>query len=146
MFDGTLKRQDKQLVTLMRWWAFLFIGAGAVFAVFPDQVTKYINLVGRTVFSWSAPPILPSTEKFWLILAVSLMTVLVISAIKAQANIVKNIFYVKIIILSKLASTIGYVTAFLMLEHSFGYLVGAIVDGTIMIITWIFYKRAIHVR
>lgn len=142
MLDPSLTRQEKYLVMILRWWIVLFALAALGFIIFPDQILKYLNVIGSSAFGWNAPAIGPSTERFWLILTVALMTVLIISAIKAQQSVIKNTAYVKIIIISKLTSTIGFVAAFLFLNYSFAYLAGAAIDGFILFVTWFAYRRA----
>jgi len=141
-----MTRQEKYLVFILRWWIVLFIAATIGFIVFPNQILEILGTVGHHIFGWTTPGIGPSTEKFWLVLAISMMVILITSAIKAQANIVANILYVKIIIIAKLASTIGFIAALILSDHAFAYLAGAVVDGSIMIITWFAYHHATSSR
>jgi hypothetical protein len=142
MYNHPVTRQEKTLVALMKWWAFLFAMAGTAFAVFPNQIVNLLNTLGFSIIGWRAPLLQPSGNSFWLVLAVTMMLMLVISAIKAQLDIVNNIFYVKLIIIAKLSSTIGFLIAFLLQDSSFAYLAGAATDGLIFIITLIAYRRA----
>lgn len=146
MFNHPVTRQEKTLVSLMRWSIFIFAVAGLVFAIFPNEVIFYLNSIGRTVFQWKAMPLPPSSERFWLVLAVVMMVMLVFSAFKAQQDIVKNISYVKLIILAKFSSTVGFMTAFLLLNQSFAYLAGAAIDGLLCIIIFFAFRRAVASR
>lgn len=146
MRETGLTKQERYLIHLLRWWAFLFTICGIGFAIFPDRIITALNTVGNTIFGSKAPPVAPSSERFWLVLTVSLMSILVIASIKAQLNIVKNLTYVKIIIIAKVVSSIGFLICFISLEHSFAYLAGLIIDGFILIITWAFYRRAYRSR
>jgi len=74
------------------------------------------------------------------------MVILIVAAIKASLNVIKNTSYVKIIIIGKLTSTAGFLFAFLFLKYSFAYLAGALIDGSMLFITWIAYRRAINSR
>lgn len=142
MLEQALSKPEKKLVMILRWWAILFTLATAGFIFLPDTIFAALNKIGRIIFGWNGPPLTPSTERFWLVLAVSLMIVLIVSAIKAQKDIVNNLFYVKIILISKLASTTGFLAALILVSHAFGYLAGAIIDGSIFIITFVAYRKA----
>lgn len=146
MKDHTNSRQERQLIIILRWWVFLFIVAGLGFAIIPNVLIDYINILGLELLNWNAPPLQIPQNTFWLVLAISLMIVLIISAYKAQKDIVNNIFLVQLIVISKLASTLGYLLSFLLLGYSFAYIVGCIVDGSILAITFIAYKRVIMSR
>lgn len=142
MLDHSLTRQERKLAIVLRWWAVLFTIAGLGFIILPDWILKGLNTIGHVIFRWKGPPIEPSAERFWLVITISLMVVLIISAIKAQLDIIKNINYVKIIIVSKLVSTLGFLIVLIFFQHSFAYLAGAVVDGLILAITWLAYRRA----
>lgn len=123
----------------------LFTVAYLCFIIFPDRILTILNEAGKLA-GWKGEPLQMSTERFWLVLAASLMVVLIISAIKALQNITKNIFYVKIIIISKLVSTTGFIYCLAFLEPAFAYLVGALADGMVFLITLLAYRRAVGSR
>lgn len=142
MYNHPVTRQEKNLVLLLKWWAILFSVAGISFAVIPNKLINLLNTLGESIIYWNAPLVAPSTNSFWLVLAVTMMLMLVISAIKAAADIVKNISYVKLIIIAKLSTTAGFVLAFVTSEFAFAYLAGAAIDGFIFIVTLVAYRRA----
>jgi len=142
MLEQSLTKQEKHLTLLLKWWAFIFTVACLGFAIFQNYILEYINIIGGVVFKWERAPIPISSEKFWLVLTISLMVTLIYSAIQGAKDVVKNIAYVKIILISKLVSTLGYLIFFVISGFPFAYLAGAIIDGLILIITYIAYKRA----
>lgn len=146
MLDGPLTRQEKMLIIILRWWMILFTVALAGFIFFSDRLLEILAIAGDGIFKWRWGMILPSEDYFWLVLTVSLMSVLIYSAYKAQSDIIKNICYVNVIIISKIASTVGFIVALIFSVHAFAYLVGAIVDGSIFLITIFAYRSALRSR
>lgn len=141
-----MTRQERKLVMILRWWIVLFTCAAVAFAIAPDWTVRSLGTFGRAIFRWKGTPLEASSEKFWLVLAISLMAILILSAVKAQIDIVKNIFYVKIIITAKFVSTIGFLIALIFVQRAFAYLAGAIIDGLIFAITFLAYRRAVVSR
>lgn len=142
MLDGSLTRQEKNLVMWLRWCVGMFSLAAIGFIFFPSRIIAELNVIGHVFFGSDAAILEPSNEKFWLVLGLAMMAVIIVAAIKAQLNIIKNSDYVKLIILAKLASTIGFFVSFIIHDRSFAYLAGALIDGIILFITWWLFRRA----
>jgi L-lactate permease len=85
-------------------------------------------------------------EHFWQILAVSLLAVLVVTAFLAQHDIRQNYNYVVLIIVSKLVTTLGYLSAVIFSGPYFAYVTGMAVDFIILVLTWFCYSRAVGSR
>jgi hypothetical protein len=124
----------------------LFLGGGIAFAVAPNWIIRYIEGIGSSILSWRHPAVQLGSEVFWLVLVVSLMVTVSFAAYKAQSNILRNIWYTNIILISKFVSSAGFLVSFLFVERSFIYLTGTIVDGLIFFITAIFYHSALRSR
>lgn len=146
MRDAGYTKQERQLLTLLRIWTVVFLGTGVVFVVAPDAVIRYIEMVGRGIFHWKHAPLQLGTERFWLVLASSLMATLTFLSYKAQSNLLRNILYTSVILIAKFVSTVGFLVCFIFAENSFVYLTGAIVDGTIFLITAMLYHSALKSR
>lgn len=138
--------QERRLTTLMRWWFGVFVAAGAGFAMFPSEIIYWLNTIGRMIFGWKHPGLTLPLEHFWQILAVSLLAVLTYAAFEAQRDIRQNIGHVKIIILSKFATSAGFLLAFVLAGHYFAYLAGMAIDLIILLITWFCYRSAVSSR
>jgi uncharacterized membrane protein len=146
MRDSGYTKQERQLIALLRVWLVVFFGAGIVFAIAPNWIIRYIEGIGSSIFSWRHPAVQLGNEVFWLVLVVSLMLTLSFTAYKAQSNILRNIWYTNVILVSKFISSAGFLVSFLFVERSFIYLTGTVVDGAIFLITVIFYHSALRSR
>lgn len=131
---------------LLRWWVGLFSGAAVVFAVFPDALIYWLNAIGRQVFQWPFQLLPYPTERFWNVLAVSLLVVLIFSAIEALKDIRQNLAFVKLIVISKLATTIGFLLAAILHGPFFAYIAGMAIDFIILLLTWFCYRKTVVSR
>lgn len=146
MRDSGFTRQERSFILLMRIWIVAFIGAAIIFAAIPQVLLNYINDIGRVFFSWQSPPVTTAGCGIWIVLSVAFLISLAYVCIIAQAKPLRNTAYARIIILSKFVSSAGFVAILLISAHYFYYLVGAIVDGLICILTWRLYSGALRSR
>ncbi len=146
MKESWLTLQERQLKALMQLWGALFAFAGIVFAGFASETVYWLNAAGRAIFGWSHPPLSLPSENFWQVLAVSMMAVITVAAIKAARDIRQNIDYVKLIIISKFVSSLGFAVCFFTDGAFFAYLAGFVIDFSIFILTLWCYKRATNSR
>jgi hypothetical protein len=122
-----LTDEERSLRSLLRFWTVLF-GAGAVsFAVDPDRSTGALNLL-------PGPSLPPSSEKYWNALAVSLMATITALSAMAASDVRRRRAFVWPLMLSKAVSSGMYVRRFTEQRRT-PYLVGAIVDGSILVVT-----------
>jgi hypothetical protein len=122
-----LTEEERSLRTLLRFWTLLF-GAGAVsFAVDPDRSTGALNLL-------PGPSLPRSSEKYWNTLAVSLMATITALSAMAATDVRRRRAMVWPLMLSKAVSSGMYVRRFTE-QRSTPYLVGAAVDGSILVLT-----------
>lgn len=145
MKDSGYTSQERSFILLMRIWAVAFAFAGTIFAAIPEVMLNYINNIGHVFFGWLSPPV-EGGGYFWLILAVALLFSLSYGCIMAQIRPLRNQAFAQIVIVAKFVSSIGFVSALVLGYHQFYYLVGAIVDGLIFLITLRIYTRALSSR
>jgi hypothetical protein len=125
--DTALTDEERSLRSLLRFWTLLF-GAGAVsFAADPDRSTASLNLL-------PGPALPPSSEKYWNALAVSLMATITALSAMAATDVRRRRGLVWPLMLSKAVSSGMYVRRFTE-QRSTAYLVGATVDGSILVLT-----------
>lgn len=146
MRDAGYTKQERHIITLLRLWMVLFFIAGVTFVVAPEWVVRYIESIGRGIFGWTSPAVTFGTERFWLVLVASLMGTLTFLAYKAQSNLLRTIWYTGVILVSKFVSTAGFIVCFIMVQKSFLYLAGAVVDGSIFLLTAALYHSALKSR
>ena len=146
MKESWLTLQERQLKALMQLWGALFALAGVVFAGFATETVYWLNAAGRAIFGWSYQPLSLPSESFWQVLAVSMMAVITVAAIKAARDIRQNIDYVKIIIIAKLTSSIGFAVCYFKAGPFFPYVAGFVIDFSIFLLTLWCYKRATNSR
>lgn len=146
MKEAGLTKQERGFLTLIRIWMILFFLATILFIIGPDWTLNYLVAIGRGVFGWHEAPITLGAERFWCVLAIALLAALTYLCFEAQRDFLRNIEYARSIIIAKFVSTVGFVICLLFYEHRFFYLVGAIIDGLIFILTWYYYNAAIKSR
>jgi hypothetical protein len=139
-FAGYTK-QERTFITLMRILMVVFFGAACVFAAIPDVLLNYLNDIGKVFLHWQSPPH-AAGGLFWLVLAVALLIVLSYACLLTQKSPVRNGGYARIVILSKFVTAAGFAAMLRIDSMQFYYLVGAVVDGLIFIITWRIYAKA----
>jgi len=140
---SSLTREERRLVFLLRAWVVSFVVAGLYFLFFQNQLIKQVNFISSDVLKLSLPLLPESTEKFWLVLTISLMATITVLSYIAQKDIRKNIVYVVPLLVSKFVSTSFFILFFFVHIHSLAYIVGALTDGSIFVITFIFYLIAV---
>jgi hypothetical protein len=122
-----LTEEERALRSLLRFWTLLF-GAGAVsFAVDPERSTGSLNLL-------PGPSLPASSEKYWNTLAVSLMATITVLSAMAASDVRRRRALVWPLMVSKAVSSGLYVRRFTE-QRSTAYLVGAAVDGSILVET-----------
>ncbi len=125
--DVALTDSERSLRSLLRFWTLLF-GAGAVsFAVDPDRATGVLNVL-------PGAPLPPSSERYWNALAVSLMATITALSAMAASDVRRRRSLVWPLMLSKAVSSGMYARRFAA-ERSTAYLAGAVVDGSILVVT-----------
>ena len=118
---------ERKLRDLLRFWTLLFAAGAVSFGADPDRSTGTLNLL-------PGPSLPPSTEKYWNALAVSLMATLTTLTAIAASDVRKRRGFVLPVLVSKAVSSGMYVTRFRS-ERKTPYLVGAVVDGSIFVVT-----------
>jgi hypothetical protein len=122
-----LTDEERRLRSLLRFWTLLFGAGAASFAADPDRSTASLNLL-------PGPSLPPSSEKYWNALAVSLMaTITTLSAI-AASDVRRRRAFVWPLMVSKAVSSGMYLRRFAE-DRRTPYLVGAAVDGSILVVT-----------
>jgi len=134
-----------EMVLLKNWMivsVVLYVGGGLNFAFGQNRLLEGINKVSLWLFKDRLPLIPASTEKFWLVLTTSMMLMLVVCCGLAAHGIEKYYLLVIPVLFSKACSTTLYLGLFSFQKRYFAYLVGALTDGPLFVITLIFYLRA----
>lgn len=139
-------RQERSFITLMRVWIALFLLAAILFGISPDYIPNYVTNIGTAIFDWEAHPPQQGCNHFWVVMSIAMLVSLSYLCAIAQHNIVRHIGYARPVILAKFATCAGFLICFFTLEKQFLYLVSAIVDGLICLITWRFYRTALKSR
>jgi hypothetical protein len=122
-----LTDEERALRSLLRLWTLLF-GAGAVsFAVDPERSTGSLNVL-------PGPSLPASSEKYWNALAVSLMATITVLTAMAATDVRRRRALVWPLMVSKAVSTGMFLRRFTE-QRSTPYLIGAAVDGSILVAT-----------
>ena len=134
-------KQERSFITLMRVWMVLFLGLAIVFCIIPEILLNYINDIGKVFLGWQPPPH-RGGGYFWLAPAVALHVLLAYSCALAQHSPVRNGSYAKLVIMATFISAAGYVALLFLDSMQFYYLVAAVIDALVFIITWRVYSKA----
>lgn len=135
--DAVLTQGERGFRLWMRisFWMYLF---GAVFFfVAGKYIPPLINAISARICSLPLYP-LPFEARegaFWLVLSVSMMAMLTWICRAVYMDVRGNGRLVALLLLSKLCSTALYFVLFVK-YHYLAYLVGALTDGPIFVLTW----------
>lgn len=126
----------------MKIWTILF-GIGAIsFLIAGDWILLAGNWAGTNIFHLSSPLMPVPTERFWLSLTTSLMVTITVLSYTVQKDIRANLKLTPLLLVSKLTSTVVFLSAYFWDAPYFNYLLGSVFcDGPIFVITFIFYRR-----
>ena len=128
---------------VFRAWMFISIGlygiAGAFFLFWGDWVPRFINAFSERFVN--LPPYPDSEGAFWRVLSVSMMAMITWIALAVYRNLPANRPLVSVLLLSKCCST-GLYAVFFIQRHELVYLVGALTDGPLFLITWALWYAA----
>lgn len=125
--DRALTTEERRLRSLLRFWTVLFAAGAVSFGADPDRATGSLNVL-------PGPPLPESSEKYWNALAVSLMATITALSAMAASDVRRRRAFVWPLMVSKAVSSGMYVTRWAE-ERRTPYLVGAAVDGSILVVT-----------
>ena len=125
--DDGLTAEERRLRALLRFWTVLFAAGAVSFGADPDRSTASLNLL-------PGPALPASSEKYWNALAVSLMATLTGLCAMAATDVRRRRAFVWPVLLSKAVSSGMYLTRF-RADRRTPYLVGGVVDGSILVVT-----------
>jgi hypothetical protein len=125
--DDTLTAEERRLRALLRFWTALFAAGAVSFGTDPDRSTASLNVLPGA----SLPA---STEKYWNALAVSLMATLTTLCAIAATDVRRRRGFVVPVLVSKAVSSGMYLTRYRE-DRRTPYLVGGLVDGSILVVT-----------
>lgn len=128
---------------LLALWAGLFFIATCVFYFRSNELLQFFNDVSL-YFQLPLEMVSLSSERFWLVLTISLMTTLIYLCLSTAINIKKRLHQVGAILVSKSVSAVFFTIGFFFVSKSLAFLMGAVVDGGIYFITSFFYSKAIR--
>lgn len=138
-------RHERTFSAILRIFAFVYVLAGLSFLVATPVLFNVLNQLGALVIP-AAPPLSLPSEKFWSVLTFSLMMTLVYLSWTASVNLREKRSCVIAILISKFISTAGFLVFYYQSGYTVAYLAGAIVDGTIFLIHYLFYRKVFHAR
>ncbi len=137
-----LNSEERSLKRLLQFWAILFLVAGIVFVFFPNLVVQSLNQLALKITP-SLPTLPLSQDRFWVVLMFSLMITLTFLCYSAQDDLKRRKDLVQFVLISKITSSLFFLVFFFVDRMALAYLLGMLVDGSIFVITLIFYSRAL---
>ncbi|MBI2567718.1 MAG: hypothetical protein HYV63_11865 [Candidatus Schekmanbacteria bacterium] len=143
-----LTKQEKDFQKLMQIWAILFLVSGIVFFGLHNVILELLDTIGGWfgMHQHLAPSVSEGTatakaSHFWMVLVLSLMATLSVLCYSIYRNPKRNHVFIVPVLISKALSTLGFLAALLIGRIAFGYLLGFLVDGTILVLTLVYYGR-----
>jgi hypothetical protein len=112
-----------------------------VFAIVPNILLNYINDIGKVFLNWQSPAY-QGGGYFWLVFAIALLLMLSYACALAQKSPPRYGVYARFVIMSKFITAAGFTILLFHDGKQFYYLVGAVIDALIFIITWRVYSKA----
>lgn len=146
MRDAHLTRQERFIILWLRFLLVLFLLFGALFVFIPDRLFQYVNAIGLAFFHFKSAPPPYGAREFWWILALGYKGVLAHACFEAQKNWLLSHHFVPIVILGKGISAVGLTLLAFSFHANFFYIVGAGLDGILVLLTSYFYVQALKSR
>jgi len=135
MENLTSKQKNyKVLMTLLSW---IFLIVGVLFYIIPNHVIGIFNIISNRTGYFQLLP--PSSEKFYLDLAVAYMACVTAIAYMISRDVIRNINLTPVLIVGKTTSSLLSLISFILFQKSLLYLSNFIVDGAIVLIVLVFY-------
>jgi hypothetical protein len=119
---------ERRLVWLLRGYAALFLVAAVLYLLLPNTALGIANWAGARL---ALAPIPLSTERFWLVLAFSMLVTLAYLCWVAQRDVRANRSLVGAVLVCKTCSTVCYLVLF-AIERHLAYLLGGLTDGVLL--------------
>lgn len=120
----------------MRGFAVVYLVLGLAFFFYSERLFYLMN-TGPNVFGFFEPIALP-VEKFWLVLALSMMVML--SLISFFSSIQpRNLYFLFLHLASKATSVAGFLYLFFVEQKAFAYASGALVDLSVFLIVFFIF-------
>lgn len=134
-------RWINRLRVLLFIWGITFSGALGVFVFATDDLFGQMNNLS-VHYTPNLVPIANSAERFWMGLTISLMLTLIILCFGAALDLKQRMNWVPLLLISKFVSTVSFLAYFLTSQTSLAYLIGALTDGFIFLLTAFVYTKA----
>lgn len=129
------------LVWAMKVFAFMYFVVGLLFFFMPEETFYLINIGPKVFGTFQEIPV--PVERFWLVLATSMMAMLSLTALLSSQNPhVKG--YLLLHMLSKSVSVAGFLYSFIRFQKYFAYLVGAVTDFSILVLVAVLYLKTLN--
>jgi hypothetical protein len=134
-------RWINRLRVLLFLWGIIFSGALGIFVFATDALFTQMNDLSMR-YTPHLAPIAYSSERFWMVLTTSLMLTLVMLCFGAALDIKQRMNWVPLLLVSKFVSTISFLAYFLTGHTSLAYVIGALTDGFVFLLTVFVYTKA----
>ncbi len=131
----TNRQGNYRVLMILLFWTFLVVGA--LFYIVPNQMINLFNLIAAKVGHFQATP--PSTEKFFIDLAVAYMACVTAIAYLIQKDVRKNLNLTPVLIVGKVTSSLISLVSFIAYQRSLLYFSNFLIDGSIVVIVLAFY-------
>lgn len=130
------------MIGWLRFLTLAFVVLAILLANQPHYFFRYLDSIGLVFFNFSSQPVEPHPFDLWWVLTFALIVVLVTISFQAQRDWLRYSIFVPLLILAKGVSFIGFIFLALTEQSHFFYIVGAVADGLLFLITLTFYVQA----
>jgi hypothetical protein len=131
----------KRLRLLLRIWTVIFALGAIDFFVFPYQTVRILNSTAKSLGMHTVVA-LNAGQDFWLTLAVPYMILVAAFSWVAQRGARIAAQPVQFLMLAKAASSLTSLALFVFGGFAYPFLANFVVDGSIVVITYWFYRTA----
>lgn len=140
---GDIGAELAQLQTWMKISALIYALGLLNFMFAQNMLLENLNRTSELLFRDRYPLIPLSTEKFWVTLTNSMMVMLIVICVMVAMDPAGNLNMVIVILFSKIVSSGQYIYLYFKREKYFAYMVGALTDGSLWLVTLFFYIKAL---
>lgn len=146
MKNAQFTRQERFMIVWLQFLLFFFLLTTFLLIFLPYTFFGYLNNIGLVFFNFSSPRLTVLPFDIWQVLTTSLMVILIVVTFQAQREWLRYFPFVSIILMAKGICLVGLLALIFLTPPHFFYILGAVVEGVLFVVTAYSYAKAIRSR
>ena len=136
MKEVGLTKQERNFVTIMRFFSLVYGSLAILFVFVPDWILTYLTNIGIVFFQWRTRIPEFHHDHFWFIPTIAFLLTLSYAAYLSSRDLLRNMSFARVVVAGQGMTTMGFLIAAIIIEPLFVYLASAIVGGLFFLAAW----------